>query len=261
MRKTFIIVLGLCAVISLGGTAAAGTIDFDFEASTPVGSWQEREQVMTDEDGKQIVTVMRISYLGEEEREGEAYVWIEMEMNNFKVKKKGRKSQGDPVYIKVLTKKSALDGDIANALGNFNDMATEVIMQTGDSQPIRIKGAGSTMAGMTQAIGLKVSYTLTKEDAESVTVPAGTFGCDRYRGQGSSSAKVVFKKINVESKSTQWISNEVPFGVVKIVSDDVVNGDPQHLETVLTSFGLSGAIGKVTGEPMEMPSIGNIFGG
>ncbi len=261
MRKTFLIVLGLCAVISLGGTAAAGTIDFNFEKSTPVGSWQEREQTMTDEDGKQIVTVMRISYLGEEERDGELYVWTEMEMNSFKVKKKGRKPQGDPVFIKVLMKKSVFEGDVANALGNFNDMATEVIMQAGDSQPMRIKGAGSMMGGMTKAIGLKVSYTLTKEDAESVTVPAGTFGCDRYRGQGSSSAKIVFKTIKVESTSTQWISSEVPFGIVKIVSDDMVNGDPQHSETVLTGFGLSGATSKITGEPQDMPSIGNLFGG
>lgn len=263
MRNTFLIVLSLCAVIGLSGTSEAGVIDFNFDESTPVGSWQEREQIMTDEKGKQIVTDMKISYLGDEERGGEAFVWVEMEMRNFKVKKNKRKPQGDPVFVKVLMKRTALEGDIANALGNFNEMAEEVIMQTGDSQPMRLKGAGSMMGGMMQGMGLQVSYTTTKDGNESVTVPAGTYDCDRYQGEGSTSVKIMFKKMNMESKSTQWISNEVPFGVVKMVSEDVVNGDPQNSETVLKAFGLSGATSKINGEPqdMEMPSIGNIFGG
>lgn len=261
MRKTVLIVFGLCATLSLGGSAAADTIDFNFEDSTPVGSWQEREQITTDEDGKQTGSVMRISYLGDEDRGGESYVWVEMEMNNFKIKKKGRKAQGDPIYIKILTKKSAFEGDIANALGNFNEMATDVIMQSGDSQPIRIKGAGSMMGGMMQGMGLQVSYTVTKEGNEKLTVPGGTFDCDRYKGEGSSSVKIMFKTMRTESKATQWISNDVPFGIVKIISDDVINGDPQRSETVLTGFGLEGAVSKITGEPQEMPSMGNLFGG
>lgn len=261
MRKTLLMICGLCAALGLGGSAAADTVDFNFEESTPVGSWQEREQITTDEKGKQSATTMRISYLGGEDRDGEAYVWVEMEMNNFKVKKKGRKPQGDPVYMKILMKKSMIEGDIANALGNFNDMATEVIMQSGDSQPMRLKGAGSMMGGMAQGMGLKVSYTLTKEGQESVTVPAGAIECDRYKGEGTSSAKIMFKTMKMESKATQWISNDVPFGIVKIVSDDVVNGDPQHSETVLTGFGLEGAVSKINGEPQDLPTMGNLFGG
>jgi len=250
-------------VMSTCGVAGAGTavIDFDFDSSTPVGSWQEREMVVTNEKGKQSVSVMRVSYLGDEDRNGEKYAWIETQMSNYKVKKKGRKQQGDPIYIKVLMKKSVLKGDIANALGNFNELADEVIMQTGDSQPMRIKGAGSMMGGMAQAIGLKVTYELSKQGSESVTVPAGTFECDRYKGQGSSSAKVVFKTINVESTATQWISGDVPFGVVKVISDDVVDGEPQHSQSELVAFGTSGARSMITGEPQEMPDLGGIFGG
>ena len=212
MRNRFLIVLGLCAVICVGGTSAAAVIDFDFAESTPIGSWQEREHTTTDEKGKQTVMVMRIGYLGDEERGGEAFAWIEMEMNNYKVKKDKRKPQGDTLYMKVLMKKSALEGDITNALGNFNEMATDVIMQSGDSQPMRIKGAGSMMGGMMQGMGLQVSYTTTKDGGESVTVPAGTFECDRYKGEGSTSVKIMFKTMNMESKNTQWISNKVPFG-------------------------------------------------
>jgi hypothetical protein len=262
MRKFSLILICLWASVMIGlGNADAGIIDFNFDKATPVGSWQEREQITTDEKGKQTGSTLRISYLGQEERDGEIYVWTEMETNNFKVKKKGRKPQGDPVYVKVLMKKSVLEGDISNSLSNFSDMAVEVIMQTGDSPPMRIKGAGSMMGGMAQAIGLEIKYTLTRDGNENVTVPAGSFECGRYRGQGSTSAKVVFKTINVESTSTQWISNDVPFGMVKVVSDDVVNGEKQHSETVLTAFGQSGATSKITGEPQEMPSLGNIFGG
>lgn len=261
MRKTFLIVCGLCAALSLGGSAAAATVDFNFEDSTPVGSCQEREQITIDEDGKQTGSAMRIAYLGDEDRGGELFSWVEMEMNNFKVKKKGRKPQGDTIFIKILMKKSAFEVDIANALSNFNDMATEVIMQSGDGQPLRIKGAGSMMGGMMQGMGLQVSYTTTKDGNERLTVPAGTFECDRYKGEGSSSMKIMFKTMKTQSKATQWISNDVPFGIVKIVSDDVINGDPQHSETVLTGFGLEGAVSKITGEPQEMPAMGNLFGG
>ena len=71
----------------------------------------------------------------------------------------------------------------------------------------------------------------------------------------------MFKTMKMESKATQWFSDEVPFGIVKIVSDDVINGDPQHSETVLTAFGLEGAVSKITGEPQEMPAMRNLFGG
>ncbi len=41
----------------------------------------------------------------------------------------------------------------------------------------------------------------------------------------------------------------------------MVNGDPQHSETVLIGFGLSGATSKITGEPMDMPAMPKLFGG
>jgi hypothetical protein len=258
------IALGLAAVLllSAGAADAAEAIEFDFLASTPVGSWQEREQVTTD-GKKQTVTVMRVKYLGDEDRGGETYSWIENEIASFKIKKGKRKPQGDPMVVKILMKKSLLQGDVVNAIGNFNDLATEVIMQTGDNRPMRIKGVGSAMGGMAQAVGLQIEYSFTKDGSESVTVPAGTFDCTRYRGQGSSTAKVIIKSITVESRSTQWLSEDVPFGVVKVVSDDTVNGKTQHSEATLTSYGTSGATSKITGEPqdVEMPSLDGIFGG
>jgi len=264
MNRLTTVLLGLVAATALAapGVAAESIIDFDFLASTPVGSWQEREQV-TDDEGKQLVTVMRIKYLGDEERNGEALSWIETEMTSYKVKKGQRKQQGDRIAVKFLMKKSLLEGDVVNAVGAFNDLAIEVIMQTGDDQPMRIKGAGSTMGAMAQAVGLQVEYSFDRDGSESVTVPAGTFDCDRYRGQGHSTVKIMIKTVTVDSRSTQWLSKKVPFGVVKAVSDDSVNGKPQHTETTLTAFGTSGATSVIAGEPqdLEMPSLGGLFGG
>lgn len=242
--------------------AAAGTIDFDFSASTPVGSWQEREQV-TSQNGKQTVSVMKIKYLGDEERDGETFAWIETEARSFKIKKKGRKEQGDTVYMKALIKKGLLEGDVVNSIGNFNDIAVEIIMQAGDEQPMRIKNAGEMMGGVARATGLQITYELARDGTESTTVPAGTFSCDRYRGSGTATMNLMIKKMRIESTSTQWISSKVPFGVVKIISDDLVNGKPQHSEAILTGFGRSGAVSIVTGEPQDMPampSIGSLFG-
>jgi hypothetical protein len=263
MQRHAIRALGLAAIILVAAiTHAEQGIGFNFLDSTPVGSWQEREMITT-EGNKQNVTVMRVKYLGDEERGGETFSWIENEITNFKVKKDKRKPQGDPMYVKILIKKSLLEGDVVNAIGNFNDLAVEVIMQTGDGRPMRIKGVDSAMSSMAQAVGFQVEYSFTRDGSESVTVPAGTFDCRRYRGQGSSTAKIFVKKITVESQSTQWLSEEVPFGIVKVVSDDTINGTTQHSEGRLVAYGTSGATSRITGEPqdMEMPDLGGIFGG
>ena len=72
------------------------------------------------------------------------------------------------------------------------------------------------------------------------------------------------KKMTVDSTSTQWISKDVPFGVVMVVSDDVVNGKNQHSETRLLAYGPSGAVSLISGEIQDMPtmpSLGQMFGG
>jgi len=250
-------------IVVLAGGVSAYAIDgpvFDFDGSTPIGSWQEREQIQTDAKGKQTVMVMRMSLLGEEKRNGEVYVWVENEINSFKMKKKGRKQTGDPIYVKVLMKKSLFEGDVINSLNNLNNFAAEVIMQTGDNPPMRMSGTAS-MGSMMQALGIQVEYDIKADGNESVEVPAGSFDCRRFRGQGQTTAKVMFKTLTVESKSTQWISNKIPFGIVKTVTDDLVNGKATHSESLLMAFGSSGATSKIHGEPREMPSIGNLFGG
>lgn len=260
IRKALGLVFALTTAVTM---VTAGTLEFDFEKSTPVGAWQEREQV-TEQGSKTTITVMKIKYLGDEERGGEAYSWVETEVSSFKVKKNGRKQQGDTAYVKMLLKKSLLQGDVVNSIGNFTEIASEILMQTGDNPPMRIKDAGAMMGGFAQASGLQISYEFSKDGSESVTLPAGNFECDRYRGSGSATIDLMIKKMTVESRSTQWISDEVPFGVVKIISDDVINGKTQHSETALTSFGSSGAVSMITGEPQDMPgmpSLGKMFGG
>jgi len=260
VRTIFVLSLVL---LGTGIIGAADAIDFDFVSSTPVGSWQEREQV-TENAGKTTVTVIKTKYLGDEERGGEVYAWVESEITNLKVKKSDRKPMGKPVYVKVLLKKSVLEGDVVNSIGNFSELATEVIMQTGSDQPMRIKNAGQMVGGFAQAMGLQIDYQLSRDGSETATTPAGSFDCARYKGHGTTTIDMMIKKMTVESTTTQWISNEVPFGVVKVVSDDVVNSKPQHSETTLTAFGRSGAVSMITGEPQdapEVPSLGSLLGG
>lgn len=254
--------LTLLAALCLGTglAAAAGPVDFDFAASTPVGSWQERETVST-VDGKEAVSVFRVKYLGDEERNGQTYAWVETEIRGFKVKKGERKPLGDPTYVKMLLKKSLLEGDVVNSIGNFSDLATEIIMQTGDAQPMRLGDAGGMLGGMAQAIGLQMTYQLDRDGDETVSTPAGDFGCARYRGRGTATMNLVIKQVKVESTTTHWLSDEVPFGIVKLVSDSLVNGKADHSEATVTAFGRSGATSMIRGEPQEMPSLGNMFGG
>jgi hypothetical protein len=67
-----------------------------------------------------------------------------------------------------------------------------------------------------------------------VTVPAGTFECDHYRG-------------NIQGKTIDyWVSSKVsPYGLVKMTSADL------SMELKKT---LSNETSHITGEPQAMPS-------
>lgn len=259
MNRLIKIIFTICCIAFHIDAVAAG-FDFNLLSATPVGSWQERQETTINHKGKKTATIMRSALLGKEERDGKAFYWIEMVVESYKISKKGkRKKSGDRVIIKTLVPASMLQGDPANVLTNLRGFGEEIIMQTGNETPMRISGGGGLFSGMMQAMGTEVNYDFQALGKESVTVTAGDFPATKIQGSGSSETKVVFKKIKVTSESIVWMSEQVPFGLVKSKGTSTLNGKKSTHTTDLLAFGLSGAESQITGEPQDMPTMGDIF--
>lgn len=251
MRKANRLVLML--LLAAAAPAGADRPSFNVTEVTPVGSWAEREQVTVNQRGRKSVTVMRQKMLQKTQVEGETHYWVETEVDNYKVSKKGqRKRQGDAVVMKVLLPASALNGDPGNILNNLGGYGKEIIMQAGDAQPMRIREGGMMAGMMLKAMGVKVEYQFASAGNEKVTVPAGEFKAEKFTGSGSVETRVLMSKMSVQSDSQFWLSRDVPFGMVKMSSVETVNGKPQTTEAHLAAYGNSGATSAISGEPMDM---------
>lgn len=245
----------LVAALTLPGVATA----LDFLAATPVGSWQLREEVTTDHRGRQSVALVRTSMVGQEQRGADTHYWIEVELVNYQLKKGKRKQQGERSIIKVLVAEDALTRDPGDVMTNLRGIGSEVIMQTGDQQPMRISGGGAMADAMLQAMGTQMEYDYQQVGSKEVTVAAGTFECEVQRGSGYTEMKVMFKTFRVESEADMCFSAQVPFGIVSSQSKNTTNGDSSTTEVNLLEFGVSGAKSKISGEPAEAPSLPNLF--
>jgi hypothetical protein len=248
-------------VLLMGSSHPVQAQTFDFAAATPEGSWAKREVLTVDHKGRSTVAVMTQKHLGSEQRDGETHYWLETEMHNFKLGRDGeRKADGEPVVLKTLVAASALNSDPANAVNNLQGFGKEVIMQSGDQQPMRISGGGS-MAGMAmKALGVKVEYQFEEKGRERVETPGGSFDARRIEGSGSASSKMMFRTIDISSESTMWVSEDVPFGLVRGETREQMNGKPQQSTMTLTEYGRSGASSAIVGTPQDMPQMPNLFG-
>ena len=235
--------------------ASSQVLHHDFLKATPMGSWQLREDTTTDHKGRQTVAATRTSLVGEEVRDGEKHYWIEMEINTFKVKKGKRKPTGDKIFFKTLVAESAFKDDPANAVNNVRAFGKEMIMQTGDQDPIRITGAGGMAESMMQAMGTSISYTYDFVGDEDVTVTAGSFPTRKIQGNGTTEMKVIFKKISVTSNNTAWLSDRVPFGMVKSEGESITNGKTSTHSSELLEYGESGAVTQITKTPEDLPAM------
>lgn len=249
-RKIHASILFLFVFLS---TTAVQSHAFDFSNSTPVGSWQVREQVNTDHKGKQTVSVIRTSLLSEEKRNGKPYVWGELEMDNYKVKKDKRKKIGDTYIIKVLIDKSKFNQDPYNIISNMRGIGEEMIFQMGvKGDPMILKEGGLMYNTMMQAMGFEIAYSFTESGSKNVTVPAGTFSCSVQKGNAKTQFKILIKNFNIESQTEECYSHEVPFGLVEGHFDTITNGKKSTSEVKLVKFGKSGAKSKITKTPKPM---------
>lgn len=265
MKLLLIVTTALLSLAALPSHVSASEIDFSLLSSAPVGSWQLREEIQTNHKGKQTGSSMRTSMVGTEMRDGEKHYWIEMAMESFKVKKNGkRKKQGDRAIVKSLIPESLMTADPANVLNNLRGFGVETIIQNGNDDPMRMGDTDGMMAGMMKAFNTEIEYDFESLGKETVAVPAGEFASKKIRGTGSVSMKVVFKNINVDSDTTTWVSEKVPFGVVKSEGTSTTNGKQSTHTAELLEFGLTGAKSEITKEPQDMPDmpkIGELFGG
>ncbi|MFT5137599.1 MAG: hypothetical protein ACI8XV_002639 [Arenicella sp.] len=236
-------------------------VQFNILSSTPIGSWQLREDTTTDSKGRAQVSVLRTSMLAKEPRNGEDHYWVEMEMNSFKVSKKGkRKASGDAVIFKVLIAQSAFNSNPGNIMMNLQGFGAEMIMQSGKSDPMRMTGGGGFMGGLMKSLGVKVNHDFQDLGQESVSVAAGDFDANKIQGSGTTTAKILFQSINVASDSTAWLSSKVPFGIVKSEGTSTTNGKASTHSSQLLEYGLSGAVSKITKTPQEMPKMPDLGG-
>lgn len=255
MFKKFAVVGMLVSAILVTSSSWAKGLNYNILSSTPVGSWQLREDIHKDHKGKESVLVMKSSLLSTEKRDGETHYWIEMVMNSYKIKRGKRKPDGDQVVMKSLVPESTLAGDPANVLSNLRGFGVEMIMQSGDQDPMIIRGSGGMFGAIMQSMGTEVNYSFNELGSEQVTVPAGTFSTTKVQGSGTTETKVMFRKFKVESDSTVWLSKKIPFGTVRTEGTSITNGKKSSFSSQLMEYGMSGAKSLITKTPQEMPSI------
>ena len=153
--------------------------------------------------------------------------------------------------MKALIAESALNGDPANLASNLTGYGKEIIIQTGDAQPMRIREGGMFGGMMMQALGIQIDYQFTKLGNEKVETPAGEFKAEKFAGTGSAEGRILLQKISVQSESEIWMTPDVPFGFARSVSTETVNGKPGSSQSQVTSYGMDGGVSKITGEPMD----------
>jgi len=228
---------------------------FDFAKSTPVGSWQTTEQKIVDHKGNTSVMVMKYSLVGEETRNGKAYVWMEVNQESYKVNNDQRQKQGAATIIKLLVDKRFLQQDPQNAANNFMGFGEEIIAQVNGGTPIRFKGGDAIMDSMMKSLAPTMEYDFTEGAKTTVNVPAGKFDCTNFNGTGSSEKKGMFRTVSTSSTTESCYSSDVPFGMVYSKTDTVSNGKHSTMEGRLLKYGRNGAKSEISGTPMEMPKL------
>lgn len=251
--KTVLIAYGL---ISTGIVHA--DMPFDMASTVEVGSWQEREEVTTNHKGKvKSIAVVWMGVVAEEMREGQPHVWLEMRSQNFKEGRGGnRKPKGKPAIMKTLVPVSAF-GDVSDPSSNMRKFGKEIIIQTGDQAPMRIREGGAMADMALKSFGGNMDFQFDNTGTqESINVPAGSFDTYKVSGHGSMEMNLIIRKIRVESQSISWFSKNVPMGVVKQETQSSSNGKVTTIKSELLRHGKGDAQSMINdAEVQDMPTI------
>lgn len=260
MKKNLFTLIAMVACTLNVNVSSAQGVNFNILKATPIGSWQLRDYLETSEKGVQSGNTARSSMVGTETRNGETHYWIEMVINSFTINKNGdRKPEGDQMIVKSLVPASLMTSDPANIMGNLRGVGVETIVQSGNSDPMRMSNSGGMMDAMMKSMQFEINYNFEELGSESVSVPAGNFNATKIHGSGATEAKILFKTIRVESDSNVWMSGDVPFGTVKMEGSSTTDGKTSTFVSSLQEFGQSGAVSLITKTPQEMPSLKGLF--
>ena len=261
MRRLLVSML-LAGVSTLGVAPGVTALEMpDYLVNTPVGSWVTMENTTT--RGKKVEVVrMTKSLVGEEMIDGKRHLWVEVKTEVFKVSKSGqRKQTGDATIVKMLSDASMFSGDAANVMANLQKLAIKLYIKTGDNV-MDMSGGGAFASAMLKASGSNFEFQMSdlNQDRDFDT-PLGQVSAHGYKGVGDFEIKVIIKKIKTHIESEMWLSKDIPFGLVEMISESVVNKKPESSHTVLIDGGMSGAKSEVdestaTENPMNMFKIG-----
>jgi hypothetical protein len=180
-----------------------------------VGKWVEY-QALYDQKDKYL---LRYAVVGEEQREGTHYRWLEMKMT----------SATDPE--KNLVYQMLIPGSLA-AIGDVQ----EVVMKPGDKPAMKMNGMMMDMVrGQLQKKSVfgELCDEVSLVGKEKVTVPAGTFNTKHYH--------------STKYENDSWVDPGLSFGMVKAVG--------KHHDIERTRDG-NGAKSSITETPQEMPGMG-----
>lgn len=225
-----------------------GQILLDVIGSTPVGSWQLREQTVTKEDGSKRVLSIKTSHVAEETRGGEPWDWIELEMKLTRVNKKGKAEEDPPIIAKLLLRRWYFQLDAGNVLLNPASLAQEVILQEAGKPPVRFYGKG--LEKVRGLLGLENKFKWTQVGSEPVSISAGTFDSVHLHGEGTADTKALLRKVQVGTTADFWYCMTVPFSHVRGEIKNP-NGKSETWISELKSFGASGAVSQITGKPSD----------
>lgn len=248
----------LFAALASASDHAVSTAD-EVLPSTPVGSWQVREEIMTDAKGQQTLLRVKTALLDAVAHQGTPHYWIETAMESYQLKKGQRKAAGQPMVMKVLVDASVMSKEPQNVIGNLQRYGREIILQQGNQDPMRITEGGTFAEFIMKSMGVKVEYDYQPNGVKTVEVPAGKFECTNLKGSGTAEVRAVIQTIRVQSEMEACVSDQVPFGIVYYQSTSTTNGKASTSEGKLTEFGESGAVSQITKTPMDAPQMPKLF--
>jgi hypothetical protein len=240
-----------------GAGALAAQIKLDVLSATPKGSWQEREQTTTEDNGAKRVLAIKTAMVGSEIRGGEPYLWIEMELKPTRIDKKGRAKEDPKVIAKLLVRQWFFDLDLGNVLCNPFPFAQEIIVQTTESEiPVRYYGKGLQKIGDLLQLGTKFQW---KQLPNETVVAAGeSIDAVHLQGGATEDTRALLRKVQVETSADFWYSEKVPFGMLKGEVKSP-NGKAETWVSELKGYGSSGAVSQITKTPKDDTGHGKLF--
>lgn len=171
----------------------------------PVGDWSEYQ---VSKEGEEEIR-LRFAIVGTEQREGHEMQWFEMAITP--------EGEDESTIMKLLVQSYPFEPDGLE----------EIIMKAGDNPAMNM--GGPMMSTILKSIGDNPGLSIAEEcrkmvevGEESITVAAGTLSTRHYR--------------NAESGAEAWLSNDIPFGMVRSTDGEYTSELVAHGEGATTAI-------------------------